>query len=60
MVSVLPVTLWLCVVTLGSGSGKDVARDGSTRLSWEEVIWNWKRKTGCSDFKHLQYSWMKW
>lgn len=38
MVSVLPVMLWLCMLTLGSGSGKDVACDGSARLSWEVVI----------------------
>lgn len=33
MVGALLVTLWLCMVTLSSGSGKDAACDGSACLS---------------------------
>lgn len=36
MVSVLLVSLWLSMVTLGRGSGKDVACDGSAHLLCRE------------------------
>lgn len=50
MVGALLVMLWLGMVTLGSGSGKDVACDGSARLPREELIWGWRKKTSRSDF----------
>lgn len=38
MVGALLGTLWLCMVTRGSGSGKDAAREGSACLSREELV----------------------
>lgn len=38
MVGAPLVVLCLCMVTLGSGSGKDMTCDGSARLSQEELI----------------------